>query len=133
VRLDAYLPLVIAGKGIKDRKDFVAGHACPHSCHSFKGPLISAPTAAKIFQRLQEFRSRHPHPLSYHQTVGWMACGCGLLLGTCLLRVAKSSLKAFTKNVQGRSICRLQENFDKRGNLQQGKVSKRDNFPCYLT
>jgi hypothetical protein len=27
----------------------------------------------------------------------------------------------------------IQENFDKRDNLQREKVSKRDNFPCYLT
>jgi hypothetical protein len=27
----------------------------------------------------------------------------------------------------------LQENFDKRDNLWREKVSKRDNFPCYLT
>jgi hypothetical protein len=27
----------------------------------------------------------------------------------------------------------IQENFDKRDNLLREKVSKRDNFPCYLT
>jgi hypothetical protein len=27
----------------------------------------------------------------------------------------------------------LQENFDKRDNLEREKVSKRDKFPCYLT
>jgi hypothetical protein len=27
----------------------------------------------------------------------------------------------------------IQENFDKRDNLWREKVSKRDNFPCYLT
>jgi hypothetical protein len=29
--------------------------------------------------------------------------------------------------------CCIQENFDKRDNVQREKVSKRDNFPCYLT
>jgi hypothetical protein len=27
----------------------------------------------------------------------------------------------------------IQENFDKRDNFKREKVSKRDNFPCYLT